>query len=476
MIKYDLIVVGTGFASTFFLKKFLEKQKDKKILVLERGNLYPYIERLKAKRGESSEYEKNSPSYLDTFVNHHPEKAWRYTNNFGGSSNCWWGCTPRFMPSDFKMKSLYGIEQDWPIDYDELEKYYEEVEQLMFVSGPEETPFPRKNIYPLPPHLFAPPDQILHTKYGVEYISQPTARARQAVDGRNQCLGNATCELCPVNAKFTIENSNIDVYSHENVTISYGANAYALTIVNNKATQIHYVQDKVEKMAVADMFILGANPFFNTNILLNSGDKNSFTGKGFGEQLGIQTLIYLENMRNTGGTTWVNANGYMLYDGEHRKQYAGCLIETNNAPYIRLEENKWYNIMSFRLIFEDLPQSDNYITTTDDKLIPQIYYNAGRSQYALKAFEEAKKKIPKMLDCLPVEAIKYLDPFPNEGHILGGTRMGTSPQNSVVDKHLIHHQYKNVMVLGAGSFTTYTPSNPTLTLSALSLYAADKVF
>jgi choline dehydrogenase-like flavoprotein len=46
----------------------------------------------------------------------------------------------------------------------------------------------------------------------------------------------------------------------------------------------------------------------------------------------------------------------------------------------------------------------------------------------------------------------------------------------VVDKHLLHHQYRNLFVLGSGSFTTYTPANPTLTLSALSLLAADKSF
>jgi choline dehydrogenase-like flavoprotein len=57
-----------------------------------------------------------------------------------------------------------------------------------------------------------------------------------------------------------------------------------------------------------------------------------------------------------------------------------------------------------------------------------------------------------------------------------GHRMGNNIQDGVVDKHLIHHKYRNLFVLGSGSFTTYTPTNPTLTLSALSLYAADKSF
>ncbi|MNE55116.1 Fructose dehydrogenase large subunit [compost metagenome] len=181
-------------------------------------------------------------------------------------------------------------------------------------------------------------------------------------------------------------------------------------------------------------------------------------------------------MSNVGGSTWVNANGYMLYDGEHRKDFAACLMEVSNAPYyIRLERGKWLNIASFRLLFEDLPQDSNYITTTADKLVPKVNFT-GRSEYTLKGIENMKAKLPGILSCLPVEKLKYLEPFPNEGHIIGGTRMSSDPNNGVVDKHMIHHQYRNLFVLGAGAFTTYSASNPTLTLSAMSLFAADKMF
>ncbi len=475
-MKYDLIVVGTGFASSFFLKKYLEKNKNKKVLVLERGNLFPLQERLNMRRGDARAAAEISEAYKKLFINHHHEKIWKFSPYFGGSSNCWWACTPRFMPNDFKMKSVYGIEEDWPLTYEDLDPYYEEAEDIMSISGPKETPFPRKKDYPLPPHLFAMPDRLLHKKYGTQYISQPTARASRSVKGRNQCAASATCTECPVNAKFTIENAEMGVYENPAITVEYNAQAYRLSTTNNAATRIHYVKDHIEREAEANYYILGANPFFNINILLNSGDKNPLTGRGFGEQLGIQALIDLKDMSNAGGSTWVNANGYMLYDGAFRKDYAGCLIETDNAPYIRLEEGKWLNRMSFRLLFEDLPQNENYITTSANKLVPQAFFNAGRAPYALKAFEEAKKKLPGILDCLPVEQIQYLYPHQNEGHIIGGSRMGTSIKNSVVDKYLVHHQYRNVLVLGAGSFTTYSPANPTLTLCALSMLAADHLF
>lgn len=474
---YDLIIVGTGFASSFFLMKYLAKAgQNKKVLVLERGNFYPHEERLKAKKGEYSEYKKFEEPWEEAIININAKKRWPFTTGYGGCSNCWWGCTPRFMPSDFKMKTLFGIEQDWPVNYDDLDPYYYEAEDLMSVSGPEGTPFPRAGKYPLPPHTFSLVDKILHKTYGNQYISQPSARASRTITGRNGCVASSTCDTCPVNAKFTIENSDMGVYEDQRVELVYGAQVYSLNLVNDVARKVYYIKDGRAHSVSGEIIALGANPFFNTNILLNSGDKNPLTGKGFGEQLGMQVLIYLDNMSNKGGSTWVNANGYMLYDGAHRRDFAACLMEVSNAPYyIRLERGKWLNIASIRLLFEDLPLDANYITNTANKLVPEVHFKE-RSEYTTKAIKNMKEKLPGILSCLPVEKLKYLEPFPNEGHIIGGTRMSNDPKLGVVDKHLIHHQYRNLFVLGSGAFTTYSPSNPTLTLSALSLFAADKSF
>jgi choline dehydrogenase-like flavoprotein len=474
---YDLIVVGTGFASSFFLKKYLSKAKEKKkVLVLEKGHFYPGEERLKTQRGEPSDYQKYASPWQDNIINLNKKKVWQFTTAYGGSSNCWWGCTPRFMPSDFKMNTLFGIEQDWPVNYDDLDPYYYEAEEMMSVSGPEGTPFPRTGKYPLPPHTFSFVDKVLHKTYGNKYISQPTARASQALAHRNRCMAFSTCHTCPVNAKFTIENSSLNIYNDEQVELIYGCQVYSLETAGDIVKKVIFQKDGKDHTIKAELIALGANPFFNANILLNAGDKNPLTGNGIGEQLGMQVLIYLDNMKNVGGSSWVNANGYMLYDGEHRKDHAACLIEVNNAPYnIRLERGKHLNMASFRMVFEDLPLKSNYVATSSNKLIPEIHFNE-RSQYTLKAVDEMKLKLPGLLSCLPVEKLQHLEPEPNEGHIIGGTRMSNDKEHGVVDKHLIHHQYRNLFVLGAGAFTTFGPSNPTLTLVALSLFAADKVF
>lgn len=473
---YDLIVVGTGFASTFFLKKYLEKTGgNTKILVLERGFLYPHGERLKDLRGEKTSFAKLNPDHASTFINRNPDKHWPFTVGFGGSSNCWYGCTPRFMPSDFRMKSLYGVARDWPITYEVLDPYYSEVENLMGISGPEETPFPKTTSYPLPPHAFSTVDKIMHKEYGKLYISQPTARASRPVNGRNACCVSAMCSVCPVNAKFTIENSGLGVYEDERIELIFGAQVSSLDLQQGIAKKVNFIKDGRDHHVRGDVIALGANAIFNASILLNSGDPNPLTGKYLGEQLGLDAVVYLKDLANVGGSTWVSANGYMLYDGAHRKERAACLMEANNAPYLRVESGKWRNLVTFRMIFEDLPKHENFVAAGREPLRPEVHFKKA-SDYTMKAVVHMKEKLPEVLACLPVESIRFLEPYKTEAHILGTTSMSHDAATGVVDKHLIHHNYRNLFVLGSGCFTTFSPNNPTLTLSALSLYAADRSF
>lgn len=474
--SYDLVLVGTGFASTFFLKKYLSKAKgNARVLVLERGFFIPRAQRAKISKGDDAFFTELDRDPSQAFINETPEKHWLFTLGFGGSSNCWYGCTPRFLPSDFKMKTLYGVAEDWPLQYDDIEPYYAEVEDLMNIAGPDNTPFPKSTRYPLPPHKLTTVDKIMQATYGPLYVNQPTARASKAIETRNSCCANAACSVCPVDAKFTIENSGFTVYSDPRVELKYGAQVVGLDLQQGIARSVSFIFEGKEYSVSGEVVALGANALFNAHLLLNSHDQHPLTGKGLSEQHGLDVIVHLKNLANVGGSTWVNANGYMLYDGDHRREYAACLIESNNAPYVRVEKGKWRDLVTFRMVFEDLPQEKNYVTTGKDPLMPVVHFE-DISDYTKKAVENMKRKLPELLSCLPVEEIRFMKPYKTEAHIIGTTRMHSDATNGVVDKHLIHHYYRNLFVLGSGSFTTVTPNNPTLTLSALSLYCADKSF
>jgi choline dehydrogenase-like flavoprotein len=473
---HDAVVVGTGFASTFFLKRYLERAPaGVRVLVLERGHLYPHAERLKERRGEPTELAAINEAIGATIINETPAKPWIFTTGFGGSSNCWFAGTPRFLPSDFRLRSLYGVGDDWPIGYEELDPWYERVEEIMAISGSADTPYPRSRPYPQPPHAFTPIDEILKRRYGNLYISQPTARARVAVGGRAPCCGNSVCAVCPVNAKFTIENSGMGVYEDPRVELRYGAQVHALDIAGSTVRSATVRSGGRDETVAAELFVLGANALFNPHILLNSGDPSPWTGRGLGEQIGIQATVLLDGLANIGGSTWVNANGYMLYDGAHRAEAGACLIEANNAAYFRAERGRWRDLMRLRLIIEDLPLQQNHVAPSSDPLRPRVSY-LGHGSYAAAGIARAREQLGTVLEDLPVQQILFDRVFDSEAHILGTTRMSRSPDDGVVDPDLVHHRFRNLLVLGGGAFVTYSPANPTLTLSALAMRAADRLF
>lgn len=58
------------------------------------------------------------------------------------------------------------------------------------------------------------------------------------------------------------------------------------------------------------------------------------------------------------------------------------------------------------------------------------------------------------------------------GHLMGTHRMGDDPKDSVTDKYQRSHDHSNLFLLGSGLWPSYTASNPTLTIMALSLWAS----
>jgi choline dehydrogenase-like flavoprotein len=379
------------------------------------------------------------------------------------------------MPNDFRLKTTYKVGYDWPLQYEELEPYYCEAENIMTISGPDLTPYPMSKKYPQPPHALSSVDTILQKEYGELYISQPTARS--SVSGqRNQCCTSAVCHLCPVSAKFTIENGLSEIFSDSRVEVLYNAQAVRLDTANDIIQSVVYLKDKQETRAAGNAIALGANALFNPHILANSGDTNPNTGHFLSEQIGFYCYLYLSDLDNVGGSSIITANGYMLYDQVNRAEMAGCLIENHNDFFVRHEHGKWRKIVKLKFVFEDIPQYENLVKKSDIDALPTVHYKS-YSDYVSRGYLNLKGKIDSLFKSLPIEKI-YLDDNPqaSESHILGTTRMSDDSATGVVDKHLIHHQYRNLFVLGGSVFPAISPANPTITLSALSLYSADKSF
>ncbi len=96
----------------------------------------------------------------------------------------------------------------------------------------------------------------------------------------------------------------------------------------------------------------------------------------------------------------------------------------------------------------------------------------------IKSFNLLQKQFEKTKACrleFEPEALQKAmeNALPVGGHHMGTTRMGTAPNDSVVDVNCKVHGVKNLHIASASVFTTNSHANPTLTIVALALRLAD---
>ena len=131
---------------------------------------------------------------------------------------------------------------------------------------------------------------------------------------------------------------------------------------------------------------------------------------------------------------------------------------------------------------EVLPDPNNRVqlsTQLDNFGLPRPRIDFTVSDYNHRAFARAKLVAAQIFAKLDATEIKVVNDDPNAysgaGHIMGTVRMGTDPTTSVVDRHCVTHDHHNLLLVGAGVFPTAGTANPTLTLAALALRAADTI-
>lgn len=471
--RFDLIIVGTGFAGSFYLLRYLERAgPDARVLVLERGG-----HDSKAWQLEQRRTSRIAPD--EVFSNAHPDKVWLTSPGFGGNSNCWWGGATRMMEGDFELRSRYGVGQDWPMRYDDLEAHYTVAEEVMSVSGPVDAPQRRSKPYPQPPHRFSEPDALLKKAFPDGWFHPATARARIATGSRGVCCGSGICELCPVDAKFTIQNGLAGLYRDPRVTLKLECPVTAVETAAGIASAVVYREAGKATRAEAELIVLAASALFNPHILLRSGFTDPLLGKRLHEQMSIDVCLDLAGVKAYTGSTTISGNGTLFYEGEHRRHHPACLIETWNAPFaygrpaFRAEQQRWTERLFLRFMFDEIPRDDNEVVIDPDHPDRARIRWHGNSDYANRAWDQLPRMIDRLAEALPIERVVRTELGATTAHIQGTVVMGTDPATSVVDRHLIHHRYRNLLVLGASSFPTASPSYPSLTVSALSLWAAD---
>ena len=451
-----------------------------------------------------------------------------YERRTGGSTWHWLGHTPRLLRNDFRMKSKYDgpnlppAMTDWPISYDDLEPWYCEAEKEMGIAGSQaewdglfasqrSKPFPMSMIWPSYSDLWIAERINGKSFEGAEYRvrSTPSARNSEIYDGRPPCAGNSICvPLCPIGAKY-------DGSVHVAKATAAGASVWERCVVtkldkdaDGTVHNVHFLSYAgVTQSVTAEVVVIAAHAIETPRLLLMSGLANSSdqVGRNLMDHLSKSTFgIAPERLfpfRGPPSTSGIES----FRDGDFRRDRAGFRISLNNdgwsrknAPYAEIIDS----VTNKQLIGAELqsavfervtrqvrlscsvevsPDSNNRVelSAMKDALgLPRPKITFTPSDYSFKGLTQATKTMADMFRLIGATELDLgTDPsaYDGAGHIMGTCRMGKDRKSSVVDAQCRTHDHKNVFIAGAAVFPTVGSPNPTLSIAALALRAAQDI-
>jgi choline dehydrogenase-like flavoprotein len=134
----------------------------------------------------------------------------------------------------------------------------------------------------------------------------------------------------------------------------------------------------------------------------------------------------------------------------------------------------------FSVSIEDLPEESNTVTLhptlTDSDGIPAPKITYAHSEYSQRALEWNVDRAVEAHKAAGAVEVYPIDWGPDVGwHLLGTARMGLDPSASVVDPTCRAHDVDNLFVVDGSAFVTSGCANPTSTISALAMRAADTI-
>jgi gluconate 2-dehydrogenase alpha chain len=459
-------------------------------------------------------------------------------NGVGGTSIHWSAQAWRYRIDDFKIRTTtvdkYGASAlpagsavaDWPVSYDDLEPYYENVEKLIGISGQGgSNPFesPRKNDYPLPPLRRSGLGDLAFeaiNKAGYHPFPQPAGIISEDYNGRAACTycGYCTGHGCWNDAKSSTLVSAIAEAEKTN-KLEIRTNSRVTEILSNdkgQITGVKYIDDKgQEQEQPAGVVILATYVYENVRLLLLS--RSDFYKNGLGNNGGNVGKYYMAHSYG-GAYGLFSGDNFNLLSGTYAQAVAmddlngdnfdhtglgfirGAIADVSmseatpigrsgmlapgvpgwGSDYKKFLHDGAMSIASFGTQLEVLPYETNFIdldeTKKDELGLPVVRLTFSLGDNEKKANAYINPKLEAVLKEMgATQTWSYPDPanIPINSHAYGGTRMGDDPKTSVVDKYGISHEASNLLVLGGSNWPSTTGYNPTVTIETHAWYAAD---
>ena len=438
----------------------------------------------------------------------------------GGSTTLYAGHWTPFLPSDFRVKTLDGIADDWPFTYEDLLPHLEEVEREVGVSGlPGNPAYPPQKAFPTPPLPIGKAGRKAVEgldKLGWHWWPGTNAMPSVAYNGLNPCVRRGTCMTgCPEGAKSTV---NITYWPHAikaGARLITGARVREIT-VNERglATGAVYIDENGrERKQEARLVILCANGIGTPRLLLLSKSKRFPDGLAnssgmvgrrlmmhpFSAVLGvfedeldgwrgpfgqlIESFQFYETDEKRGflrGAKWGampggGPLGVTSFVGSRIFEEKGATVEDVWGETLhKLVERRFNHCLVYGIIGEDLPEESNRVvldpdlTDSDGVAAPKLLYKVSENSHAMLRFH-----VDRCLEAVKaagaVETVVVHQVRDTGWHLLGTARMGENARTSVVNEWGQAHDVPNLYIMDGSTFPTSGGVNPTATIMSVAL-------
>ncbi len=435
----------------------------------------------------------------------------------GGSSLLYGAMWMRLLPSDFRVRTLDGICDDWPIDYWDLEPYYNRIDSFIGVAGMGGDPAYPDQDFELPPHPMGKGGMRMAralNELGWHWWPGTNAIPTWKFGNMEKCVRWGVCETgCPAGAKASFDLAFWPQAIEAGTKLVTGARVREVT-VNDKglATGVTWIdRNGNEHHQRGTTVVLAANGIGTPRLLLLSKSKAFPDGLANSSGLVGKNLMLHPNNEVLGLydedlESWKGPAGQLIYSLEFyetqksRGFYRGAKINLMPVPGIlRLLEKfddqpfeaRWGNAIhdldkyagraiSWAGNIEDLPEERNCVrldpdlTDSDGIAAPLIDYRISDNTQAIMDYtldRMAEMHVTAGADHIFKQSLWKEAP----GHLLGTARMGDDPATSVVDSYGRSHDVSNLFIVDGSVMVTSGAVNPTATIAAIALRTAEHI-
>jgi choline dehydrogenase-like flavoprotein len=508
--KVDVVVVGSGASGSVYASVLAKAGK--KVVVLDNGPDRPLTDLISSDMWGRRLKPAGGPILLGG------KNPFAYANQgayaVGGAALHYFAQFPRYLPTDFKMKSEHNRGHDWPISYEDVAPYYDQVAADVGVSGDakaEEKWRPPGKPYPMPPMKIFPGGEVWvkgAKANGIDLVPMANGMNSVPFKGRDACIYDGWCAVgCPTGALANpvvtylgeARKAHAEVRPLSNVT----------RVLTNKAgTRAigveYYDAHKQRQVQEASVVVLAAWSAQNPRILLNSATDKHPNGLANSSKL-VGKFMMTHHIAGTWAlfdhdiTPHLGTVGaqFMSYDRYAKTSYqgafgssfitAGASHKTSDfalargdlfGPELAAYMKRAAKGLTHMTIFgEEAPNIENRVELVSDKdeygvPMARLIHSFDSNAVALwNANFEQGMKIAKATDAR--ESWPGKGPVMPTSHLHGGTIMGKDSTDSVTNSYGQTHEVANLWMAGPCTFPTEGASNPTYTIFAVALRGAE---